>query len=113
VRPEPTRGALALVEAPDRPLRLVAPRPLRVADIALFYGERSGGIRTYLDAKARHAALTATFEHHVIVPGDREVRGPGGAAPAGQPNRAALDFAPVPGVVYKAALATVNKLQGA
>jgi len=26
-------------------------RALRVADVALFYGERSGGIRTYLDAK--------------------------------------------------------------
>jgi hypothetical protein len=35
--------------APRRHLRLVteAPaRPLRVADVALFYGERSGGIRT-------------------------------------------------------------------
>jgi alpha-1,6-mannosyltransferase len=43
-----------------------------VADVALFYGERSGGIRTYLDEKARHAATTGAFEHHVIVPGRRE-----------------------------------------
>ena len=71
--PEPSPGALALVPAPDRRLRVVPARPLRVADVALFYGERSGGIRTYLDAKARHAALSGDFEHHVIVPGDREV----------------------------------------
>jgi hypothetical protein len=47
-------------------------RHLRIVDVALFYGERSGGIRTYLDAKAAHAAATAAFEHHVIVPGPRE-----------------------------------------
>ena len=38
-------------------------RPLRVVDVALFYGERSGGIRTYLDAKAaraRRAAASST-----------------------------------------------------
>ncbi|MGI9096916.1 MAG: glycosyltransferase [Solirubrobacteraceae bacterium] len=63
----PPDGALALLTAP-RHLRLVA-RPLRVVDVALFYGERSGGIRTYLDAKARFAATAATIEHHVIVPG--------------------------------------------
>ncbi len=40
--------------------------------MALFYGERSGGIRTYLDAKAEHAARTGAIEHHVIVPGARE-----------------------------------------
>ena len=34
-----------------RRLRAVPPPRLRVADVALFYGERSGGIRTYLDAK--------------------------------------------------------------
>lgn len=53
-------------------LRAVPQRPLRIADVALFYGERSGGIRTYLDAKARHAALTGAFEHHVVIPGRRE-----------------------------------------
>jgi alpha-1,6-mannosyltransferase len=44
----------------------------RIVDVALFYGERSGGIRTYLDAKAAHAAATGAFEHHVVVPGPRE-----------------------------------------
>ena len=47
-------------------------RRLRVADVALFYGARTGGIRTYLDAKARYAARTGAFEHHVIVPGRHE-----------------------------------------
>ena len=45
---------------------------LVVADVALLYGERSGGIRTYLDEKARFAAATGAFEHHVIVPAKRE-----------------------------------------
>ena len=35
----------------------------------MFYGERSGGIRTYLQEKAAYARATGTFEHHVIVPG--------------------------------------------
>jgi alpha-1,6-mannosyltransferase len=47
-------------------------RHLRIVDVALFYGERSGGIRTYLDAKVRHARATGAFEHHVVVPGPRE-----------------------------------------
>jgi alpha-1,6-mannosyltransferase len=42
---------------------------LRIADITLFYGERSGGIRTYLEAKADYAARTGAFDHHLLVPG--------------------------------------------
>jgi alpha-1,6-mannosyltransferase len=45
------------------------PPELRIADVALFYGERSGGIRTYLEAKAEFAARTGAFEHHLVVPG--------------------------------------------
>jgi len=52
-------------------------RHLRIVDVALFYGERSGGIRTYLDAKVRHARATGAFEHHVVVPGPRERHGDG------------------------------------
>src|SRR5262249_36957715 len=44
-------------------------RRLRVADVALFYGERSGGIRTYLEAKAAFARRTLAFEHHLVFPG--------------------------------------------
>jgi alpha-1,6-mannosyltransferase len=50
----------------------VRARRLRVVDVALWYGERSGGIRTYLDAKVAHARATNAFEHHVVVPGPRE-----------------------------------------
>ena len=49
------------------------PRPLKVADVALFYGERSGGIRTYLDAKAEHALRhPGAIDHHILVPGAKE-----------------------------------------
>jgi alpha-1,6-mannosyltransferase len=51
-------------------------RPV-VVDVALFYGERSGGIRTYLDEKASFAASSGAFEHHSIVPGRRESHGRG------------------------------------
>jgi alpha-1,6-mannosyltransferase len=64
----------------DRPRerrRANPPAPLRVVDVALFYGERSGGIRTYLDAKAQWAQETGLIEHHVVVPG-RRVRHEGG-----------------------------------
>jgi alpha-1,6-mannosyltransferase len=50
-------------------LRLVQPPPLCVVDVAMFYGERSGGIRTYLREKSAYAARSGAFEHHVIVPG--------------------------------------------
>jgi len=46
--------------------------PLRVADVALWYGRRSGGIRTYLDAKARYAEQSGSFEHHLILTGPSE-----------------------------------------
>jgi alpha-1,6-mannosyltransferase len=51
------------------------PAPQRrfvVCDVALFYAERSGGIRTYLDEKAQVAAASGSFEHHLIIPGRRE-----------------------------------------
>ena len=62
------RSAHALAE----PAAPAARRTLRVVDVALWYGERSGGIRTYLDAKVAHARQTGSFEHHVVVPGPRE-----------------------------------------
>jgi alpha-1,6-mannosyltransferase len=42
---------------------------LSIADVTLFYGERSGGIRTYLEAKAAFAAATGAYEHHLVIPG--------------------------------------------
>jgi alpha-1,6-mannosyltransferase len=59
-----TRTAVA--HAPR--LRLVEQPRRRVVDVALWYGERSGGIRTYLDAKVMHLAA----DHHLVVPGRHE-----------------------------------------
>ena len=44
-----------------------------VCDVALFYAERSGGIRTYLNEKARFARITGAFEHHLVIPGKRRL----------------------------------------
>jgi alpha-1,6-mannosyltransferase len=54
------------------------PRRLRVVDVTMFYGERSGGIRTYLEAKAAFAARTGRFEHHLVVPGRATAHEAGG-----------------------------------
>jgi alpha-1,6-mannosyltransferase len=45
-----------------------------VVDVALWYGPQSGGIRTYLDAKAAYAAQSEEFEHHLVVPGSHGLR---------------------------------------
>jgi alpha-1,6-mannosyltransferase len=75
--PPETERRIAAVRHARRRFAQRAPQPLRVADVALFYGERSGGIRTYVDAKRRHARTTSAVEHHVIVPGPRAVHAPG------------------------------------
>ncbi|HSD80625.1 MAG TPA: glycosyltransferase [Solirubrobacteraceae bacterium] len=69
--------ALGLPECatpPEEVHELVPAPPLRVVDVALFHGPRTGGIRTYLEAKARWAAAApaGAIEHHVVVPGRRE-----------------------------------------
>lgn len=53
-------------------MRNPVPARLTIADVALFYGERSGGIRTYLDAKVSYARSSGAFDHHLLVPGPRE-----------------------------------------
>jgi alpha-1,6-mannosyltransferase len=42
-----------------------------ICDVALFYAEQGGGIRTYLDEKARYAQASGAFEHHLVFPGRR------------------------------------------
>jgi len=59
----------ALAEQKRPRLALVEPPPPRVVDVALWYGERSGGIRTYLDAKVAWASRSGAVEHHLVVPG--------------------------------------------
>lgn len=44
------------------------PAPLRILDITTFYTASSGGVRTYLDAKARFLAA-GPHSHSLIVPG--------------------------------------------
>ncbi len=46
-----------------------ADRPLRVVDVATFYGEKAGGIRTYLDAKQAWARTEPGIEHTLVLPG--------------------------------------------
>ncbi len=66
----PPESALATRRAPaPAPPPPGVSRPLRIADVAMFYGERGGGIRTYLEAKADYARRTGAFEHHLVVPG--------------------------------------------
>jgi glycosyltransferase involved in cell wall biosynthesis len=84
--------AAAGVAAGRRHLRLLPTPRLRVADVAIFYGERSGGIRTYLDAKAAYARATGAFEHHLIVPGRRERHGDGVHELRGVPVAAANGY---------------------
>jgi alpha-1,6-mannosyltransferase len=43
-----------------------------VCDVAIFYAEQGGGIRTYLDEKARYAERTGALEHHLVFPGRRQ-----------------------------------------
>lgn len=57
------------------------PSGLCIVDVALFYGERSGGIRTYLEAKSAFARRTGAIDHHLVVPGRPHQTGPG------DPNR--------------------------
>jgi alpha-1,6-mannosyltransferase len=66
------RRRLRIERRPRAPLHAVRREPLRIVDVALFYGERSGGIRTYIDAKAAWARTSGLVDHHVIVPGRAE-----------------------------------------
>jgi alpha-1,6-mannosyltransferase len=59
----------SLSDAPPAGRISSASSRLRIADVTMFYGERSGGIRTYLKAKAAFAARSGAYEHHLIVPG--------------------------------------------
>ncbi len=50
----------------------MSPEPLRVVDLTAFYGEKAGGIRTYLDAKQRWARNEPGIEHTLVIPGVSE-----------------------------------------
>jgi alpha-1,6-mannosyltransferase len=69
-----------LLEAAVAPAAPARRARLKVVDVAMFYGERGGGIRSYLEAKAEFAARTGAFEHHMVVPGRVRDRGAGSTA---------------------------------
>lgn len=46
-------------------------RAMAVLDVTEWYGETSGGIRTYLDAKASYVSTRADLRHVMVVPGER------------------------------------------
>lgn len=62
--PEPATTAAA----PDRHLRLVPRRPLRVVDVACFFGDGGTPLRAYLDAKSAFARGREDLEHRLLVP---------------------------------------------
>ncbi|MGH7618066.1 MAG: glycosyltransferase, partial [Gemmatimonadaceae bacterium] len=47
-------------------------RPLTVLDITKWYGERSGGVRTYLDEKQRYVNGRHDVRQVLVIPGDRD-----------------------------------------
>jgi alpha-1,6-mannosyltransferase len=45
---------------------------VKVCDVTEFYAETSGGVRTYVEAKARHITRRSGWEHVLIVPGSED-----------------------------------------
>lgn len=73
------RAAAARVDGTRFDLaRTVLPPPLRpgaelaVLDVTEFYGDTSGGVRTYLDRKAAYVAARPALRQTVLVPGERD-----------------------------------------
>jgi alpha-1,6-mannosyltransferase len=54
------------------PDRQRANATLSVLDVTEWYGETSGGIRTYLDEKGRYVAQRPELRHVVVVPGEHD-----------------------------------------
>ncbi len=54
------------------PARQRGAASLGVLDVTEWYGETSGGIRTYLDEKAAFVARRPELRHVVVVPGERD-----------------------------------------
>lgn len=51
-----------------------AGRTLKLLDVTEFYSATGGGVRTYLEAKARWVADQPDLEHVIVVPSDRDNR---------------------------------------
>jgi alpha-1,6-mannosyltransferase len=86
-------------------------RPLCVLDITEFFGETSGGVKTYLTHKARHVGARRELRQVVVVPGAQSrrevdggtrwyyVRGP--AIPGQHPYRLMVDARRVRAIVER------------
>lgn len=97
----------------SRMARLPAPlRPwarLAILDVSMWYGETSGGVRTYLQAKASWVARQADVRHVIVVPGaqdaivdrdgTRTYRLKGPAVPTQRPYRFMLAVKTLPRIV--------------
>lgn len=68
--PRPQRGLD--IGAQALPPRLRAGASFGVLDITEFFGETSGGVRTYLLEKARYVEARLDLRHVVVVPGPRD-----------------------------------------
>lgn len=67
--PDDALGASPADAAGGAPSSAAAGQPLRVVDVTAFYGEKAGGIRTYLDAKQAWAEQEPGIEHTLVIPG--------------------------------------------
>jgi len=47
------------------------PDSLHIADVTMFWGPASGGVRRYLEAKHAHLAACEQARHSLVVPGAR------------------------------------------
>lgn len=83
-RPMPARGVPAIAETRRLALARAALPPndrpdasLTVLDITKWFGETSGGVRTYLGEKARYVAARGALRHVLVVPGPFDGVAPG------------------------------------
>jgi alpha-1,6-mannosyltransferase len=52
-------------------MKTSSPTPLHIADVTMFWGPASGGVRRYLEAKHAHLAGREQARHSLVVPGAR------------------------------------------
>ncbi len=65
----PSASSIGVAGERAAPAAAFPQKRLRIADVALFYGEHGGGIRTYLEAKSAFAKRTAPLSITLLVPG--------------------------------------------
>jgi alpha-1,6-mannosyltransferase len=71
-RPVAGSAPVDIASMVDLPARLRATAELGVLDITEFFGETTGGVRTYLLEKARYVQRRASLRQTIVVPGARD-----------------------------------------